>query len=235
MVTYCLIGGKSNDLACNNIEKKIIELSKKDNPVILFCPYAKEDINKSISRFHELMKNISNNIIDLDFNNINDFDNLLNKADILYIAGGTCDLLVEIFKKYKLDDILRKYQNSNKIFAGDSAGAMLFSKIAMGDKYMYSNNYHNYNYKMVNCLGLLNISICPHYNNEDLIIYNDEIKKLDLDAFGIEENACLVIEDNLFYSIKEFPSVALYYFDKNKKLMKDIKENIKYEISGIRS
>ena len=36
MVTYCLIGGKSNDLSLNKIEKNIIKLSKKDNPLIYF-------------------------------------------------------------------------------------------------------------------------------------------------------------------------------------------------------
>lgn len=235
MVTYCLIGGKSNDLSLNKIEKNIIKLSKKDKPLILFCPFAKEDINKSISRFHDLMKDVSNNIIDLTFENINQFDELLNKSDILYIAGGTCDLLVSIFKKYQLDKILKKYINSDKIYAGDSAGAMLFTKIAMGDKYVYSNNNHNYNYKMVECLGLLNITICPHYNNEDLIIYNDEIKKYDLEAFGIEENSCLVIENNMFYSIKEFKNVSVYYFDKVNHILSDVKENKKYEICSIRS
>ena len=235
MVTYCLIGGKSNDLSLNTIEKNIIKLSKKDNPLILFCPFAKEDTKKSISRFHELMNGVSNNIIDIDFSNISKFDEYLNKADILYIAGGKCDLLVSIFKEYKLEQILKKYINSDKIYAGDSAGAMLYTKIAMGDKYVYSNNNHNYNYKMVECLGLLNITICPHYNNEDLIIYNDEIKKYDLEAFGIEENSCLVIEGNTFYSTKEFKNVSVYYFDKNNHILSDVKENKTYEICGIRA
>ncbi|MCR4897873.1 MAG: peptidase E, partial [Acholeplasmatales bacterium] len=64
---------------------------------------------------------------------------------------------INIFKNNNLDKILLKYINSNKIYAGSSAGAMLYTKISMGDKDMYSDNFHNYGYKMVECLNIINI------------------------------------------------------------------------------
>lgn len=231
MARYVLIGGKENkDYIVNDIENHLLKMTKIDNPTVLFCPYAVKDINKAIIKFHKLMSGLKCNIIDLTMDNINDFDTLLTKANILYVGGGCDDLLVDIFKEYHLDEILINHQHDNIIYAGSSAGAMLYTKISMGDKYMFMDNYHNYNYKMVNNLGLLNISICPHYQNEDLIIYNDEVIKNKLNSFGIEESTALVIEDNKFYVIKENKRNSVYFFNKNKDyLMIPLYEGIIYE------
>ena len=229
MVRFVLIGGKGKDSNLNHIENEIIKMTNKKNPIILYCPYATKDIEKSINKFHNLMKNLECEIIDLTFDNINDFDFLLNKADILYVGGGVSDDLVDIFKKNNLDKVLYKYLDSNKIYAGSSAGAMLYTKVAMGDKDMFSDNFHNYNYKMVDCLGILNISICPHYQNEDLIFYNDVIKEYSLDSFGIEEDTAVIIDDNKYGCLKDDKKRSVYYFSRDNYLMVPLYEGEYYE------
>ena len=229
MVRFVLIGGKGKDSNLNHIENEIIKMTNKKNPIILYCPYATKDIEKSINKFHKLMKNLECEIIDLTFDNINDFDSLLNKADILYVGGGVSDDLVDIFKKYNLDKVLYKYLDSNKIYAGSSAGAMLYTKVAMGDKDMFLDNFHNYNYKMVDCLGILNISICPHYQNEDLIFYNDVIKEYSLDSFGIEEDTAVIIDDNKYGCLKDDKKRSVYYFSRDNYLMVPLYEGEYYE------
>ena len=237
MVTFCLIGGKINkDIMTNKIESHLISLTKKECPNILFFPFAATDYKKANLRFKNLMNNLSANIYYMEESDLSNFDNLLNKADILYISGGISDDLIKLFKDLKLDEILIKYLNTDKIYAGISAGAMLFTKSSMGDKYMYSDNFHNYNYKMVDGLGILNLGICPHYQNEDLIFYNDVIKQYDFDAFGLEEDSAIIIEDNHFYCIKEESNVAAYYFKGNDFVMTDLKEGVIYEkIGGFRT
>ena len=229
MVRFVLIGGKGKDSNLNHIENETIKMTNKKNPIILYCPYATKDIEKSINKFHNLMNNLECEIIDLTFDNINDFDFLLNKADILYVGGGVSDDLVDIFKKNNLDKVLYKYLDSNKIYAGSSAGAMLYTKVAMGDKDMFSDNFHNYNYKMVDCLGILNISICPHYQNEDLIFYNDVIKEYSLDSFGIEEDTAVIIDNNKYGCLKDDKKRSVYYFSRDNYLMVPLYEGEYYE------
>ena len=155
---FALIGGKANkEIKTNKIEKELIKLTNKDKPTILYCPFASKDIEKSNLKFKLLIDDLNADIIYLSYENINQFEELLSKSDILYIGGGVSDDLVLVFKKYGLDNILKKHINDDKIFAGSSAGAMLYTLRSMGDKYMFSDNYHNYNYKMVNCLNLGNI------------------------------------------------------------------------------
>ena len=229
MVRFVLIGGKGKDSNLNHIENEIIKMTNKKNPLVLYCPYATKDIEKSINKFHNLMKNLECEIINLTFDNINDFDSLLNKADILYVGGGVSDDLVDIFKKNNLDKVLYKYLDSNKIYAGSSAGAMLYTKVAMGDKDMFSDNFHNYNYKMVDCLGILNISICPHYQNEDLIFYNVVIKEYSLDSFGIEEDTAVIIDNNKYGCLKDDKKRSVYYFSRDNYLMVPLYEGEYYE------
>ena len=231
MAIFALIGGKANKPnPTNKIERHIASLAKKSRPRVLYCPYAAiNNIEKSINSFHRLMEGIDCEIIDLTLDNMKDFDTLLDNSDILYIGGGHCDDLVALFIKEGLDKILMKYIDSDKIFAGSSAGAMLFSSYSMGDKYMYTDNFHNYNYKMVKCLNILNIILCPHYQNEDLIVFNDEIKDYHDDAFGLEEDTCLFINGDSFYIIKEEGFRSVYYFNKDNRIMKPLYEDNIYK------
>ena len=226
-----LIGGKSKDSTENKIEKTLFSYAKNKKPKVLFCPYATiNKIDASIEKFHKLVSDIDCDIIDMKLDNINEFERYLNESDILYISGGVSDDLVDIFKEYKLDEILAKYINTEKIIVGSSAGAMLLTTISMGDKYMFSDNFHNYNYKMVKCLDLLHLSICPHYQNEDLVVYNDEIRKYDLPSFGIEEDTALVIDKDKIFVLKDYHDKSLYYFDnKNNYKMIPLYEGVIYE------
>ncbi|MCR5349499.1 MAG: Type 1 glutamine amidotransferase-like domain-containing protein [Acholeplasmatales bacterium] len=233
---YVLSGGRSKDSKEINIEKEVFKLVGKTKINILFCPLAQiNNTDKCIERFNEYMKDLNYDAKYLIMDNLNQFDDLFNWCDIFYVYGGVCDTLVKIFKEYKLDLILKKYDDSNKIYYGISAGAMLPTVTSLGDKDMFSDNFHNYNYKMVNCLGILNISICPHYQNEDLIIYNDIIKKYNLHSFGIEEDCALVIDGTKYYVFKDYKYKSLYEFDKNYKMI-PLYEGVKYEKnSGFRS
>ena len=237
MAIYALIGGKVNREVLNNkIEARLLDLTKKEEPKILFIPFAKEDEEKSAKNFIDLMKGLKCKIDILYKKDINLFESYLLNSDILYIGGGVFDDLMETFIKYNLDQILIKHQNDNKIFAGLSAGAMLFAKISMGDKYMYVDNFHTYNYKMVKGIGILNISICPHYQREDLIIYNDELRLYGYPSFGIEEDTCVLIDGDRFYCLKDDTRCSIYYFNPDKDyLMTSLYEGEIYENKNIRS
>ncbi len=234
---FVLIGGKVNkDILDNNIEKEVIESIGKKIPKILFCPLAAIDTDKSIKRFKELIKDIVCEINIFDYHNINDLDNLLNSNDIFYVGGGNANHLVEVFKNYNLDKILINHLDDDITYIGSSAGAMLVTLKSLGDRDIYQDNFHIYNYKMVDCLDILHISICPHFQNEDLIIYNDEVKKLDVPSFGIEEGGALVIDNDKYYILKDNNKNMVYYYPQNTKLMTPLIRGEVYEKnSGFRS
>ena len=216
MAVYALIGGKSNlDIKVNKIEQHILELTNKDVPKLLYCPYASNDYEKSNQRFKELVKDLSCDLYLMTNNDFDKFEELLNWCDCLYIGGGSSDDLVELFKTKGYDEILKKYQHTTKIYAGVSAGAMLYSISAMGDKFAFYDNFIISNYKMVDCLGLIGYTICPHYQSEGLTIYNSKLKNYPYPGLGIEDDTCVIINDDKIRIIKENKTHSIYYFDNN--------------------
>ncbi len=237
MAIYALMGGKVNrDNLRNQIEARLLKMTSSACPRVLFCPFAVKDEKKAYLKFEAMMKGLDCQLSVIYKSDIKSFEESLLNTDILYVGGGVSDDLISIFKEFHLDDILRKYENRNIIYAGQSAGAMLYCKVSMGDKYMYVDNNHTYNYKMVDGLGLLNISICPHYQREDLVLYNDEIKEYKVNSFGLEEDTCLIIDGNSFYVLKDDLERSVYYFNPEKDyLMIPLYEGEKYENKNIRS
>ena len=64
----------------------------------------------------------------------------------------------------------------------------------------------------------------------------DELKNYPYDAFGIEEDTMVVINDNSFYVIKEEKNKSIYYFNKelNYKMI-PLYEGENYENGSFRS
>ena len=164
MADYFLLGGKDDDLKSNYLENVLVTLTKKINPTILYFSTASLDKDSSINHFIHTFDNILVNIKvvtlwkrDYSFNEL---DALFELADIIYFGGGNTLKLKEKLIQNKIVDLLIKYSNSNKIYAGISAGAIIYTLEGMGDSYSYLNGLDVVNYKMVKGLSLLDIKFC---------------------------------------------------------------------------
>ena len=199
MADYFLLGGKDDDLKSNYLENVLVTLTKKINPTILYFSTASLDKDSSINHFIHTFDNILVNIKvvtlwkrDYSFNEL---DALFDLADIIYFGGGNTLKLKEKLIQNKIVDLLIKYSNSNKIYAGISAGAIIYTLEGMGDSYSYLNGLDVVNYKMVKGLSLLDIKFCPHYQKKDLYIFNDETKDTRL-SLALEDDTAVLISNN---------------------------------------
>lgn len=214
---FVLIGGRSiNNLNNFELELKIFKHLNISNPNILFVPQAAyKDINSAIIKFKNLTKDFKGSIEYLTNLTLDNVDKMFDWADIIYFSGGSCTNLVRIVNESSLITCINKYLNSNKIYMGVSAGAMLFTKYAMGDENIYTNNYHIYNYQMVKCLGLLDIVICPHYDHDGLDCFNSELKGYGLNAYALEDDTAILVDDKIKV-FKMDKRKSVYLFDKDK-------------------
>ena len=213
---FVLIGGRSiANLNNFELENGVFKYLNISNPNILFIPQAAyKDINSSINKFNNLTKEYKGKIeclTDLDESNI---DRLFNWADVIYVGGGSATNLVRIAKESPLSKYINKYKDSDKLYIGVSAGAMLVCMHAMGDEYIYTNNYHIYNYQMVDCLGLLDIVICPHYDHDGLDCFNDELKKYNYNSYALEDDTAILVDESLIKVFKMDKRKSVYLFDK---------------------
>ena len=223
MAIYVLIGGRSTKFLNDfSLEKKIFNKLNIINPNVLFIPAAAyKDINGAVDKFTKLIDDYLCDVKFLtDLEDVNVIDRLFDWADIIYFGGGTCEVLVEKVKTSPLYEVLLKYQNSNKVYAGLSAGAMLFCNYGMGDAHVYSYNGHIYNYQMVKCLGFLNITICPHYDHDGLDCFNSEVKKYDVNAYALEDDTAILVDDKIrVFKMDKRKSVYLFDKDKNYQMI----------------
>ena len=101
-----------------------------DNPNILYIasfPAAYEITDEYYNAFINGYKNagfkFNSNL--LDYRNINEFDELFSKANIIYLPGGHTPTEMKCFNELKLKDKLKGF---NGLIIGTSAGSMNMAK-----------------------------------------------------------------------------------------------------------
>ena len=219
-----LIGG--HDVICENdiIEKFIVNY--KYNPNILFVTAASKDSLKSKMKLEALFnKYICNISFLLLYSNPNNISDLLEWADIIYFDGGDTRLLVSKIKEYNIDSYLK---NTNKLLVGISAGMNMMGRYSVGDIDSYEDNFHTYNYKMVEGIGLINYCLCPHYNLGDRDFFNSIPKKYNMSGLALENDTAIYIHDDYFNVIKAKKNRSVYIFKKESDY---VMESIYYKKS----
>lgn len=230
MAYYALIGGRSPEYLIDfSLEEKIFQRLGLKNPKILFFPFAcKKDREQSIIKFKRLTQETGYQISFLrDLTDRSVVLKSIRKADVLYFGGGSAEELVHTVKESCLLEILKETANTNKLLMGISAGAILLARSGMGDQHSYKNRDSIYNYQMVEGIGLVNLTVCPHYDHLGLWCYNDAVKEYEVDGIALEDDTAILIGETMeVFKIDKTKSV--YYFSfKDDYLMQPL-----YEVEG---
>lgn len=218
MAKYVLIGGRSTEYLTDfSLEEKILNRLNLNRPSILYFPFASSrDISSSIQKFRLLTKDSLCRISFLtDLEDTAAVEQAMDAADVLYFGGGCAEELVEIVRRSCLLDILKRLENSNKVLMGISAGAILLAKSGMGDRYAYKDRDSIYNYKMVEGIGLLDITVCPHYDHPGLWCYNDAVREFKADGIALEDDTAVLIGETI-EAFKRDKKKSVYYFSWKK-------------------
>ncbi len=198
----------------------MLRLTTKDQPKILYFPNASSNYQNSFDRFKRQMIDFDCSI-DLFLNqNLN-----FNNYDILYFGGGITQKIV-----FELRNLKNAFIESKCLIAGSSAGANMWFLAGVGDFYSYYDNFHTYNYKLVKGFGAIKATFCPHYQKEDLIIYNDMVKEYDADGFALENDTAIYLDGCYFEIFKQDNASSAYWFkSKENYKMIPLYEGIKYK------
>lgn len=211
-MNYLLIGGQTE---CPEGEIESFILNKTTNPCILYVALASTKYLYSYNLFKNKIKCPLALLTEEDLIN-NTYEEKFKSANILYFAGGSTELLIGLVKKYNLEP----YFKDKDLLVGVSAGAIMLSSFGMGDKDAFIDDGHYYNFKMIEGLGLLNISFCPHYQKEELVMFDDECKKYKLDAYALEDDTAIYFEDaRLKKVIKNVKSNSVYFLSKENYIL----------------
>jgi dipeptidase E len=143
------------------LDRYILELSKQEKPKVCFIPTASGDSDKYIVRFYATYTRLpcQPSHLSLFLPHTSDIRSFILDQDIIYVGGGNTKSLIALWKEWKLDRILKEAWENEIILAGLSAGSICWFEQGVTDSIPGQLS-------VLQCLGLLKGSNCPHYDSE---------------------------------------------------------------------
>ncbi len=226
MKKLVLIGGgdvgRGNSLyETDAIDKKIVELTNKDNPNFLFIGLASSFSDSYYDTMKKIYKNLGCTCVYLKkkniLNNRDIVEKKISEADIIYFCGGDTIKLVNDLKAYDLVSLLRDAYNKETVLVGMSAGAIMLSREGYSDSLKLRGESDKYTF--VDGLNFIDVAICPHYNDiskkKDLKI---DLINTDKKIYSLDDGIALISIDSKISFIKSKNNSKAYfvYYSKNE-------------------
>lgn len=195
------------------INKEIVRLSNKKHPRFLNIGF-----NVHSDYYYSFMKKIFLSLgCQCEYLRFNEFDNQktveskFKRADILFLPGGNTLNYMKQIKKFGLDKYIREAYERDVVIAGISAGAIMCFDSGCSDS--RKNESEQGKYLNVKGLGLKTGLIAPHFSSslrpKDLPRMLKACRKGTI-AFGVDECAALVIDDNKYYVVKSNAAAKVF-------------------------
>ena len=121
-------GGEVSKNETYEIDKFIVESSKKEKPNFLFIPTASRDAGSYVQTINGLYESLGCRTdtlylckADADIDTVNE---KIERADIIYVGGGNTAYMMQVWEKYSVDKALLRAYKSGKTLSGLSAGSI---------------------------------------------------------------------------------------------------------------
>ena len=202
-------GGFGRNPRHNKIEKYILSQTNKKNPNILFIPTASAEDKSYIVNFYNCFTKLKCKPNHISFfQRTPRLDNLINKANIIYVGGGNTKSMLGVWREWKLDILLKKAYQKGKILCGVSAGAICWFEQGVTDSWASNLN-------LMDCLGFLEGICCPHYQEEDerrSSLHKILNENKFLAAWAIDGGAAIHFKNGQYYKSLQFYSDSNTYY-----------------------
>lgn len=209
------IGGgsfKSTEL----VNRYALDLTKKENPNVLFIPTAHRDDNKYIAEFTEAFEALGAKVSTLTLIKKEyteaQIDSLLDSADFIYVGGGNAVYMMNVWKKFGLDVKLKNiYKSDGAVLAGNGSGALCW--FCCG----YSNSHYNggetdWQYIWAdNMLDFHHTAVCPHYNDDGRSNFDIRLMEKEIPGYGLEDNVALIQIGEHTEFVASHPKARAFY------------------------
>jgi len=177
----------------------IIVLTKKKNPKICFLPTASADNASMVLAWYAAcedlpMKPYVQYSFVASYTEPKSFEENLMSMDAIVVGGGNTLNMMAIWKAQGIDTVLRKAYKKGIVLAGGSAGSLCWFQGGTTDS-------RPKNLSIVQGLGFIQTSHCPHYHSEPMRkpLYFDNILKGKLSAgYAIDDLAGIVFENEKY-------------------------------------
>lgn len=210
------LGGGGFSMETNPLlDLYILSASAVKNPKICFLPTASADNSGYAEQFVSTFNKYPcrPTYLNIFSPRIRDLRKFLLSSDIIYVGGGNTKSMLALWREWGIDQILKEAYEKGIVLAGVSAGFVCWFKQCITDSIPGK-------YSMMECLGFLEGSGCPHYNGQPFrpqaykgLLQRDEI----LSGFAADDCVGLHFIDGKFVrAISSDPDVSAYQLYKNE-------------------
>ncbi len=200
-------GGEITEHETLLVDKRIIELTGKSNPKILFIPTAKSDEDAYCQDFYnyfekELGCKVSFLKLCTNPPSYAQIQKIIMNSDAIYIGGGNTLKMMKIWRHLGVDRILKKAWEAGIVLSGTSAGAICWFEGGHSDSMSFYKP-EKWEYINVHGLGFFKGILCPHYNSGTFGIprrewFESMMKKHRNVGIAIDEGAAIEFIDNSY-------------------------------------
>jgi dipeptidase E len=155
-------GGGDTPEQTQRLYEFVLGLAGPNRPRMLFVPTASADDDSSIVQFHERFDARA------DVTHLKTFPwppeqlrELVLSQDAICVGGGNTANMLAIWRVHGIDVLMREAWESGVVLWGMSAGMICWFEHGVTDSYGPGLD-------VVECLGFLPGSACPHYDGEEL-------------------------------------------------------------------
>jgi len=203
----------------------VAKLTNKDQPSICFIPTAAADNRRSIQDWfdgtsrldidpHVLLTFISS------YQQKETFEEIIMKMDAIIVGGGNTLNMLAIWNAQGIDTVLRKAYENGIIMAGGSAGSLCWFDSGTTDS-------RPKELSILECLGFLNYSHCPHYSSEKSRrpLYHQNILNGDLaPGYAIDDLAGIVFRNEQVDHVVQMneENKAYFVYKEKGEIIEDI-------------
>lgn len=198
---------EQKDYETELIDKKILELTGKNDPVLVFIGAASGDSPAYLTAVENYFAGrLKIKVINLNLTekpNATDIQKIIKQADIIYVGGGNVTTLMQALHETGTDKMLIDAYNKGIIMSGNSAGGCVW--------FEYYDNSEDEDFdgtestfKTKKGLGLVKGYFCPHWNKmpeqgiDKDFVSKDVVKKMLIKeskfGYGVEEGAAIMVQ-----------------------------------------
>lgn len=193
-----------------------VELTNKTKPNVLFIGTASHDAEgyiEAITKEFNLLKcEVKSLCLCSKKYDDKEIDNLLSWADIIYVGGGDTVSMMQIWKQYRLDEMLKRiYEKDLAVLTGISAGAICWFNCGHSDSESFQKE-DNWNYCWADeMLDIFHIAYCPHYNEEGRNSFDKMLVDKKMPGLAMENNTAFVENNGRKYFIRSKSNAKAYF------------------------
>lgn len=223
------IGGCDIRKSISPIDKKIIRLSGKKHPKVLFIPTASSDSEKYwyyFDKYYGKKLHCKTDALLLLKEKLtkSEIEKKIFASDIIYVGGGNTLKMMKLWRRLGVDKMLNKAWNKGIVMCGVSAGSICWFDSGHSDSMSFYNK-KKWKYINVKGLGFVKGVHCPHFNSHTLGKFRkDDFKKMMGKiggiGIGIDNNCAIEFVEDKFRVITSKPYAKAYkVFRKKGKII----------------